>query len=859
LHAASDELTRQEAPDFFTVLSRQNKYFSYLLAQSLGSDLAEHRCWDLLASNTVPVEVWLYMLDSALRHQDQRDHLRACISTLVSDQKDARVIALALNGEDRLVPTTSSDRRDLFDALTNAWPHTKGLPVLRSAMANQAVLLSSTLPYTPVSVSQIRAWANQVKAEEPQASKSLGDEAMRRGILLFIIGIPLLVFAHIGLWVVLLFIYPHSVTVQSVVFWNRLVRKILALGYMDAVVLIVPFARRRILAPFQEQMLRDVLQPSEVEGDRFSYYPHARVKKLSVSGSSVDQIAEQPILEALAKLRQRTLLLGASGLGKSSFLRYRLMQKTNADEDFVVYLPATRCTGGVEKAIASRIQVFALDPEMLRSLIHAGRLEVYIDGYNEVDLATQEEITTFTATFSKAKILVASQIPLRGLSRIETLELQPLEPDEIEKFLTSRAAILPETAVIRGGDYEKLASSYLLNLWATVKSDAERSAYELVLSNPMDLTTAAMALGNGKEPNLLSLQEQQFEIMSARHLKIHGTPFRTDLFSEDVFNRRVAGDDDLTKSPFDREVASLIAEKMALVRTVEVRGRPAQQEIRFRHDRIRDYVTYFAFLGDEREERRLSYSKDSRFAGVFEYLAKMLPPGPAERLKEYLIMRAVETQDHRLSDSFIRQMSWRQQFALADPAWMSEIDFPAAKQADLDFDRLQSERKNIEHQLLALREVMSSQRALTRILTTFDDDALLNLAVACLMGLGAQSTSPGKEVVSGMELRSPESFVFSVAAVGSRTLISDFQVDLLVQRAERLNKPVIVITNSQIEKPPAERRYDLAPEVCDRLRGEKLFPCSTFDLYAAYKSFMITGKNEFWLRGELPWKKTTAV
>ena len=75
----------------------------------------------------------------------------------------------------------------------------------------------------------------------------------------------------------------------------------------------------------------------------------------------------------------------------------------------------------------------------------------------------------------------------------------------------------------------------------------------------------------------------------------------------------------------------------------------------------------------------------------------MLPAGPAERLHEHLLMKAVETQDHRLSDSFTRQMSWREQFALADPEWMSQVDFPAVQQADLDFDRLQQERSSIEN------------------------------------------------------------------------------------------------------------------------------------------------------------------
>jgi len=130
---------------------------------------------------------------------------------------------------------------------------------------------------------------------------------------------------------------------------------------------------------------------------------------------------------------------------------------------------------------------------------------------------------------------VASQIPLRGLSRLETLEIQPLKPDEILNFLASRAPTLPESAMVAGEQFVHMAKSYLANLWKQVGSEAEKQAYEVVLSNPMDITTAAIVLGNGKEPNLLSLQEQQFEIMA------QAAPERAPnaVQNRSVFGRRV--------------------------------------------------------------------------------------------------------------------------------------------------------------------------------------------------------------------------------------------------------------------------------------------------------------------------------
>jgi hypothetical protein len=368
----------------------------------------------------------------------------------------------------------------------------------------------------------------------------------------------------------------------------------------------------------------------------------------------------------------------------------------------------------------------------------------------------------------------------------------------------------------------------------------------------MDLTTIAIILGTGKEPNLLALQEQQYELMLQRHLSEHETPFRTKLFSEDIFQRRLGGDDDLTQSPFDREISSLIEEKMALVRTVEVRGRTPKQEIRFRHDRIRDYLTHFAFLGDEQEERRYTYARDSRFIGVYDYLAKVLPLGPAERLREYLLMRAVETQDHRVSDSFIRQLSWRQRFATDDPAWMNEFDLPRAREADTQFDQLQTERSVLEQKMSALREEMIASRKMARILIEHEESTLRQLGAMCLIGMGASfensNTDPGS--VEGT-LRSPGGTVFAAAAVGSRTLISAFQIELLRQRAKSLRRPVFLIVNAEVSTRPRERSVELAPEQRTALLREGIVPCSALSLYTAFTQGDKGGR--FWMDLEEQW------
>ena len=81
--------------------------------------------------------------------------------------------------------------------------------------------------------------------------------------------------------------------------------------------------------------------------------------------------------------------------------------------------------GGIEKAIAARVQLFSRDTDLLHSLIYEGRPEVYIDGYSEVNPETQEEIPSFTAAFSNACILIrllpepASDVPVVSVCGLE--------------------------------------------------------------------------------------------------------------------------------------------------------------------------------------------------------------------------------------------------------------------------------------------------------------------------------------------------------------------------------------------------------------------------------------------------------
>src|SRR5205823_5761564 len=130
-----------------------------------------------------------------------------------------------------------------------------------------------------------------------------------------------------------------------------------------------------------------------------------------------------------------------------------------------------------------------------------------------------------------------------------------------------------------------------------------------------------------------------------------------DAFAKDVLSARVAGTAELDRATFAVEIAILVANKQVLMRAERgVSAEPVTTYL-FRHDKIRDYYTHFAFLGDD-PCIRYSYARDDRFSGVYDLLARALPAAQAEELNEYLHITAVESQDHRLSDRFVQHLRW---------------------------------------------------------------------------------------------------------------------------------------------------------------------------------------------------------
>ncbi|WP_143080764.1 hypothetical protein [Variovorax sp. YR750] len=757
-------------------------------------------CFVLATAKETPLSVAGNIFGAAASKPDSSDELRACAVLLF---KPATPVAFLARNWAGLRPSESANALPTLRTLWEAPEFGSATSATKSQMATLVSNAAPAEPYTPAGQAMLGWWSQALKAiDAPQAGQVLAEHRMRRFVLA-LLAIPGVIALHLTLWGVLLLWYPRSKRLQSIVFWNPVVRKLLGLGYMDLVLLYVPFARKRLFSPFKELFLKGLVGGGTEALDTKAYFAESLVKhKAAGVGIAVGTDANAvPIVDALKTHRGRVLLQGKSGLGKSSYLRNWLSRRVADGEGAIVYLRADECKKGVEAEIQARMFDVGGDQKLLRSVIYAGRMSVYIDGYNEVDLATQEAITSFLASYPDANIMVTSQIPLRGLSSIETYELLPLDRSQITQFLLSREDVLSSDAPIRGDRFRSVAKAFLEDTWAKPNSEDETKALAEILANPMDLTSVALLLSRGGVPELFSLEQQQFN--GVRQQMAAQSEFRIAGFSKALLEQRLKDQEDLSLLPFKPEVAGLIYAKLANVRTfTDPSGKANAQEVRFRHDRIRDFFTHFALLEFSPAEQA-TYATDTRLAGVFPYLARSMPQQAAEDLRERLLSVAADVEDHRVSDSFVREYSWRQRLSSADPAWMLSFDLRSAREADAKLGEIQGQRAELASSAVTLQQDIAKSRHFTRLLTESDHAAMVRLAAETLVALGASDSS--KPIALGPILSSPHTLEFVVVALVQAEAICKFHIDLLLARLDGVQCNVLVVANWEVKQSPDAR------------------------------------------------------
>jgi hypothetical protein len=175
-------------------------------------------------------------------------------------------------------------------------------------------------------------------------------------------------------------------------------------------------------------------------------------------------------------------------------------------------------------------------------------------------------------------------------ARARVVVLQPLAEDKMAEFLKSRYDSLGIKGHIDRDRYEKDCEEYVASVLGKAQPEEDRLAAQRILSNPMDLTTAAQLIARGARPSVRDLQEQQFRQMEFRYRQIHaGNEFPLRRFAQSVYQTRLKNEAALDATAFFEEIRTMVDFKMALERHGEDSAGAHTRQWIFRHDKTRDF------------------------------------------------------------------------------------------------------------------------------------------------------------------------------------------------------------------------------------------------------------------------------
>ncbi|MBE7496251.1 MAG: HEAT repeat domain-containing protein [Verrucomicrobiaceae bacterium] len=456
---------------------------------------------------------------------------------------------------------------------------------------------------------------------------------------------------HLLLWALILIAYPHSSWVQAQIFWNPWVRKLAGAGYVPALVSAVPFLRRRLFAPFRDSLVRR----GEVDAfDAVAFYQLQRVRQVQV-GKRRAATETVRAVELLGALRGPAVLQAASGLGKSTLLRSLAVSSSHT----VALLRATECDKGIIAALQGRLQGSVGDPEFLRTLLHAGAVDILVDGLNEAPPDTRARIMLDTEQNFRGNILLATQpLPGRLPDTAQVWELRELEPGEIHAFLMKQGEALvpaatdgkPQEDWLK--DYQKRTEMFLADLDERAKTDLAAQEERRQLCNPLEASIAADILARGDCPAMHKILEQQAELMECEFEGHYNRPFNHGLVAEETLKWRQSGSTWVEVGPFFEEADAMRTNRLMLSRADQGADGKAVERWRYRHDKLMFHFLYPAFVSAKGRGRRFELAADDRFHGAYDLLAMRLSMDEAEDVERHLINLAAETGDNRLSNRF---------------------------------------------------------------------------------------------------------------------------------------------------------------------------------------------------------------
>ncbi len=556
------------------------------------------------------------------------------------------------HNDNRKIPTklTHHIGKGALEFFAKIWQPSEGL-TLRDRLASRIIEVTKAVSWQPQDIFLLETHYNNLKKAGYNKADSIVSIITRLQDWKWLFSLRNIILIHPALWLLLIFAYPKYPKIQRIFFWNPWVRKIFGMGYVGFLLTWIPFLRRRLFEPFRASLLADARLNNF---DEQWYFSSSRIVKNYKSKQFLT------ISSAIPSIKGKTFLIGDSGLGKSMFLRHL----ANNSVSTTVYLPANKCSKGVIAAIQAKLQAQVKDAKFLKNLIYSGAIDICIDGLNEVTADTRLKIKHFVDNYFWGNIIITTQtLEWEPPAKAKIFCLQPLQSKEIEEFLISRELHNSKNVPLQGLQYQQACKQYLKQVFHNKQSLEELTAIKRVLCNPMDLTLVAQIQEQGKQPDLFRLQQQQYNLMAAEYQQQWGHPFPLRKFSSSVYQMRLNDEKTLNDEEFHQELLSLSDEKykMVISRQWQTINGETIKKWYFRHDKIMDFFLVQNFLGDGNETKAIlkEHIGDPRFRGVYFLLANRLQPDAAFQLRENLIQYAAETNDHTVSDTFVKLLRSR--------------------------------------------------------------------------------------------------------------------------------------------------------------------------------------------------------
>ena len=615
------------------------------------SDVREKAAWAVGKIGKLNTQQILPILNAAHRNRDKEATLRFLAYFVSGGEYDALTLVKWLGSPEQYPyqidkfknerPISHEEGKKVLELFAEIWKPSQSLEYLPFELERQINIVVEKVDWQPEDIPLLKKHYNNLKDEDINAKI-----VALQGIQWFSYLWKFLLL-HAFTWLILLCLYAKSPEIQTL-FWHPQIRKIAGLGYIGLLLTWIPSLRRLLFSPFQPILIADA--------DLHSFNPQDYFPDSNVCLQNTHNL--QPIKTTIAKIQSPIVLQGESGLGKSMFLRHWAKTRKN----LVVYLPASKCAQGAIAAIQSKIPISQTDPKFLKKLIYNNALEICIDGLNEVTPDTRTKISYFVESHFRGHILLATQ-PLDWIppSTTKTYILQPLKREQIRQFLQTRQFNpLAEPSISRS-EYEEACEEYLGKTFNSQKhSEEEGKTVRRLLSNPMDLTIVAQILAQGKTPDLLNLQQQQYKVMAAEYKEVNFDSFPLTEFAETTYQMRL-NDEINIPSEWKKELHTMEKYKMVLRRQKHMED-DVDSEWYFRHDKIQEYFIVQTFLGEENQKLE-EHINDPRFRGVYLLLATLLPYPEAWLLREKLLQNAAETKDHVVSDQFIQRLNSRSELS----------------------------------------------------------------------------------------------------------------------------------------------------------------------------------------------------